>query len=454
VSGDERTISRQFIPNVSGYVVDRVARERTYEGVGTGGPLAAETRFRYDNQGTWNAAPTRGELTMSRVWDDRNAVFYDTQMGYDGFGNVVSEISPRGHTTTTVFDSTYHVFPEQICPPLIPCALRSWNPVFGAISSKTDPNSAVTSYQYDVLGRPSFTTYPDTTFTEFQYFNIGSPTSQRVRTIEPDHTVDGLYADRYFDGYGREWQMIREGGETQRTDYHEVTDRVDRKSLTYESGESIRYQEYSYDGAKRVIRIDEASSAYTLISYGDGFVTNTDPLGKQRTTYRDGLSRIIQTRERNSGANYDTFYDYDSLDNLIQVTDASSNVATFDYDSLGRKVGACDFDMGCWSYTFDADGNLLTRTDAASQTTTFAYDDLGRSSTKTNHASELTQWAYDEAGHGAGLGRLTTLTYPGGSESFTYDNQGQETQITRCVEGDGVTRIVVASTEETPCDEG
>jgi RHS repeat-associated protein len=142
-------------------------------------------------------------------------------------------------------------------------------------------------------------------------------------------------------------------------------------------------------------------------------------------------------RERLGAASHDTFFQHDLLGNLSQVTDAALNVATFDYDSLGRLVASCDFDRGCWSFAYDNAGNLLSSLDAKGQLTAFTYDALDRKKTKTNHAGELTQWLYDQTGHGASKGRLTTVTYPSGSEQFSYDLMGFETEIRRSTAGGG-----------------
>ena len=436
VSGDERTVVRQYYPNVGAYIVDRVGRERTFSGLSASGTPVAETRFRYDNRTSYTQSPIDGLLTMARVWDDENGQWHETESGYDSFGNKTSETDPRNFTTTTVYDTTNQIFPTQICPPLIPCTVQTWIASLGRIDTVTDANGQETDYDYDVFGRPTTITYPNNEETTYGYFNVGSPTSQRVRISEPDHTSNGLFVDRYFGGFGREWRSVREGGETVLTDYHEVTDRVDRKSLPYKSPESPRYQRFEYDEARRIDRIVEPSNEATRIVYGDGFVEHIDPMNKRRFTYRDGLNRVVSVRERNGSANYDTDYEYDALDNLTMVTDELQNVATFEYDSLSRKLEACDFDMGCWNYTYDAAGNLLTTTDAKNQQTIHTYDGLGRPLTRTNEAGEVTTWTYDENGRGESEGRLTTVAYPNGVERFTYDEMGLETQIERCVDGD------------------
>lgn len=60
------------------------------------------------------------------------------------------------------------------------------------------------------------------------------------------------------------------------------------------------------------------------------------------------------------------------------MTDAKGNVTRIRYDSLGRKTGMTDPDMGIWSYEYDPNGNLIKQTDAKRQTITFHYDALNR----------------------------------------------------------------------------
>ena len=61
--------------------------------------------------------------------------------------------------------------------------------------------------------------------------------------------------------------------------------------------------------------------------------------------------------------NYGTAYNYDVLDDLTSVTQASQTPRTFTYDTLKRLVQASNPESGTFSYLYDASGNLATRTD-------------------------------------------------------------------------------------------
>ena len=140
---------------------------------------------------------------------------------------------------------------------------------------------------------------------------------------------------------------------------------------------------YSYDAA-----LD-----YTL-------QTITDPAGKRRDLYQDVLGRLIAVREDPVTAKYDTYYEYDLLDNLTFTRQAgscsSSNPVTspcsggqtrsFAYDSLKRLSAATNPELGGNSigYWYDDNGNLTSKLSSGSPglLINYAYDSLNRVQTR------------------------------------------------------------------------
>ena len=77
----------------------------------------------------------------------------------------------------------------------------------------------------------------------------------------------------------------------------------------------------------------------------------------------------------------------------------------FSYDSLGRRTGMSDADLGNWSYANNTLGLLMRQTDARDKTSCIYYDSLGRmrgrvQRTDENCASAVTDasYAYDSYG--------------------------------------------------------
>ena len=88
---------------------------------------------------------------------------------------------------------------------------------------------------------------------------------------------------------------------------------------------------------------------------------------------------------------------YDSLGNLVSLTDAKGNVSTMQYDTLSRKIAMHDPDMGNWTYAYDAAGNLTQQTDAKGQTILFQYDVLNRRVLKDYVGAGNVVYTYDGA---------------------------------------------------------
>ncbi len=118
------------------------------------------------------------------------------------------------------------------------------------------------------------------------------------------------------------------------------------------------------------------------------------------------------------------------------VTDQAGNVTTIGYDSLGRKTGMADPDMGAWSYAYNPTGTLATQTDAKAQTTTFAYDALDRLTGKTYSTGYPTAtFRYDEADVANGRGRRTTTMNANSGTRHAYDARGRQISTTATVLG-------------------
>jgi RHS repeat-associated protein len=153
-----------------------------------------------------------------------------------------------------------------------------------------------------------------------------------------------------------------------------------------------------------------------------------------------------------------TFYSYDAGDRLIQVSQGVQT-RTFAFDGLGRATSVSTPEAGTETFAYSVSGALCSgdpsdvcqRTDARGAVTTYYYDQLNRLTGKTysipggvaampNVCTTQTSQAantcfnYDQGGAAAyALGRKTQMVDPSGSESFTYDQAGRVTHITKVI---------------------
>ncbi len=133
-----------------------------------------------------------------------------------------------------------------------------------------------------------------------------------------------------------------------------------------------------------------------------------------------------------------TGYGYDGHDNLKSVTDAKSSVTSYVYDDFGREVSVIPPDSGTAVYQYDAADNAVSETDGNGITAAYQYDALNRlTAMQFPDSSQNISFGYDAGQYGKG--KLTSVSDPAGTTSYSYSNRGQLTQETRVA--DGVTYI-------------
>ena len=145
----------------------------------------------------------------------------------------------------------------------------------------------------------------------------------------------------------------------------------------------------------------------------------TDQQSKVRETVVDGLGRMIGVIEDPSSSNYQTTYGYDVLDDLVSVTQGTTQPArVFHYDSLKRLSDSYHPEMDpngvtsklAASYAYTNDGLVATRTDGNGVVTNYTYDLLNRLKEKTYTGSAVTPtvtYCYDGT-QTSGDGQCTT----------------------------------------------
>jgi RHS repeat-associated protein len=143
------------------------------------------------------------------------------------------------------------------------------------------------------------------------------------------------------------------------------------------------------------------------------------PLSRNTAQAYDELNRLKQVTDPLSGV---TQYGYNALDQLISVTDPRNKVTSYTYNALGDLTQQVSPDTGTTNTTYDSGGDLATSTDARSKTGTYAYDALNRVSSLT-YPDQTISYTYDSGTNQKG--RLTQVSDASGSTNWTYDTYGR-----------------------------
>lgn len=538
----------QTFTGTPGYLVDRPSSVIVCNGGSScSGGTISKTDYAYDGQATspvtdlppnthdeTNYAPNsttpRGNITtVTRECLSGCTVPPVTRYTYDETGQVASKIDPDNYTTQFSFmdnppgansAGNSNAYLTQITYPTTANGIAhresfQYNYAIGYLTQATDENGQPTNYTYaDALQRPTEVQGPpdpnnnnQRPTTQISY-NDNPPTPSITTTVtqSPDPTKTTV---QVMDGMGHVLQ-------TQLTD-PEGTDYVntiyDGLGQVYEQSNPTRcssspgampsscseptwgFATFNYDSlGRKTSQTDTDGVSTQAWSYSGSTVTNTDENGNQWQRTSDGFGRLIKVLEPNGaakGPSMETDYQYDALNNLLNVTQwggpvnsSGARVRTFSYDSLSRLVCASNpenstagcpvtpsssYVPGTTGYSYDADGNLVSKTDARGITTSYSYDELNRLLSKS-YSSDASQtpfscFQYDTSSvSGAGgnlIGRLTNewtiaagsscsaTAPPGGSyyalrSILSYDGMGRilnEQQCTpsKCTSGSGPT---------------
>jgi YD repeat-containing protein len=358
-----------------------------------------------------------------------------------------------------------YAFPTKVTNALGHTAYTQYDYYLGRAVNSQDANGVISSIAYnDALDRP-------TQGIQARYVvGVGVPAERRQTTISYDDANrvitttsdlntfnDNILTGKvYFDGLGRKRRgAAREGATWIITDMQfDALGRVSQVSNPYRAADPGSASPPSglstttdFDALSRVIRVTTPDGAHLDTAYSSNQVTVTDQAGKKRRSETDALGRVIKITEDPDGLNYETYYSYDALDNLRQVTQGSQT-RTFVYDSLARLVSATNPENGTMTYDYDPNGNLVGRTDDRGVKTTMNYDALNRVRSKTYaglnpegtavaNATTPVNYFYDDpatlpsgAPRWSGMpskGRLIGVAYGTGSDGtyYKYDALGR-----------------------------
>jgi RHS repeat-associated protein len=431
-------------------IVDRPSSVITYD---ANGNRAAETDYTYDgatlqstsnvvnhdytNYSASSSAP-RGNATTITSWTSSSNSL-SAQLKFDDTGQVVSITDPANNTTTVSYSDNYTVgtppgptnaYLTGVTFPTVNNVSHTESFAYGYedghLMSSTDENGQPTSYQYnDPFDRLTKVIYPPGGGTHTYAYQDYSPlTLSETQTL--DSAGDTLTKQTIFDNIGHPIESLltsdpncASGDRTDST--YDGNGRVYTVSNPYCSTSDPTYgiTSYLYDAIGRTMQVTNQDGTTVTTTYASttaGSATEVTDEGNgtrpiQRISQVDALGRLVSVCEVTnatqagslnntpaacnlaiSGTGFLTSYTYNSLNDLLSVSQGGNLPRTFTYDWLSRLLTAANPEAGTLTYTYDLDpncaspnsfaGDLVSKLDARGVRTCVQYDALHRMTQK------------------------------------------------------------------------
>jgi RHS repeat-associated protein len=179
------------------------------------------------------------------------------------------------------------------------------------------------------------------------------------------------------------------------------------------------------------------------------------PLLNTTTMFVDTIGRLTQ---RTDSLGHLTKYQYNNLNQLIQITDPLQGIGTLTYDLDGNLQTVQDARQQGTNnktvYTYDNFDHLQTRTDPLMRQEAYVFDQLNNLTSFTDRRGKVATYQYDGINRRtfAGYGTLPGPTYES-TVNYTYDGGNRLTKIVDSSSGtitpvfDGLDRL---TSETTP----
>ncbi len=436
LNGDERYEDNEYLYNTDKWIIKL---KHTYL-LDANSKKITETFFSYDKQ-PYNANPVRGSLTQTEYWLEGSnpKIYYD----YDEFGNVILKTDSSGYATKYEYDNA-HTFIIKETNALGQASSFVYESGTGNLLSKTDANGYKTEYKYDNFGRiiKEIQLYDSEEYPtiEYSYEMDGSAPEKTITRYRIESGKSDSYDEYYFyDGFGNLIQSKKESDNKQIINnvFYDENGRVKIAANPFFAGYSPDYTinknikgvVYSYDPMDRVLKVKDQKGNENKFEYDKRELTITDKNGNKKRYYYDAYGNIMKVKEYNGNENYETDYLYNSLNQIIEIGDDKGNRIIYEYDSLGRKTGLKDPDMGILEYWYDKNGNLVKENNNGI-IINFEYDKLNRL-IKESSPDETIYYEYDSGT----IGKLSKVKSSDFEISYVYDKRYRLIEEKKIIDG-------------------
>ena len=330
--------------------------------------VGARTLYRYDQEG--RLVSETGELgAVYRFVYDRDGRcvytsgdrrYMERRLRYDRVRHVTSVTNSLGEITTYVCNPT------------------------GQVLQEVSPTGAVTSREYDELGRTVAVKFPDGGEQRCTYDDRGNRSEV---TNPPGDTTRFRYNDLH-----QPVEVVESDNATTRMEYD---DRGCLLALVNALG--VRW-EYRRDDRHLVTSAHSPSGLVLRKTYGPDlrWYEVSDNLGMLRRFSFDGFGNPTTVHDAEKLVRQ---FHCDPLGRVSRIDIAGGRVMTFAWNAMDQLTGrtGASGERDTWEY--DAFGQLTDQVDPAGNRESLTYDTEGRITAVRNRAGELTSFTYDMSGN-------------------------------------------------------
>ena len=460
------------------YLFDFLDRQHSVENIGENDSRIAKYKYDYFGNNTSVVLPD-GSVQKSE-YDIFGNMLSNTYGGitnrftYDLTGNQLSATNGEGETTHSYYNALGLAIKTET--PYTDkntfSVSKTYYDACGRVTKQIDGEGNVTEYAYDKNGNlvkavigDSVTTYEYDAENRMTAMHTGTEGNMHTQNFEYDRfgnvikTTDELgYSEEYtYDLNGNVLTYVDKNG----TVVYNTYDGLNRVLNTRNSKDNTSFA-YTYDGAGKLVRVNDTEYAYNL--YGE-LVKQTENVISQHYSYNTLGNRASYSLTNGNTTEMQIAYGYDSAARLSKVSSILGD-QLYTYDNANRLLKSTNSLSGIGSeYTYFPSGNIKSlvqyngtkATDSISYEynrngfrtaekginydkvytydnqnrlyqafdggllSVYNYDDFGNIKTVRSFAGtvgSVTNYAYD------GNNRLTARFVDGIKTEYAYDRQG------------------------------